>query len=64
VTTIDGRDQLVFYLTLQEDIPLGPNRTVEVQAFLPNSSEPDFIGRATQTISSRETPVVVNLNPI
>jgi hypothetical protein len=62
--TVDGRDQLVFYLTLQKDIPLGPNRTVEVQAFLPNSSEPNFIGRITQTISSRETPVVVILKRI
>jgi len=61
--TINERDQLVFYLTLSEEVkvPLGPNRTFTVQAFPPNASQPNFIGRTTQTILSRDTSVVVTL---
>jgi hypothetical protein len=66
--TIDGRDKLVFYLTLPEgvDVPPGPSRTFTVRAFLPGSSEPDFDGSTTQTFLSPDTPVVVNLdlNPV
>jgi hypothetical protein len=62
--TIEGHDQLVFYLTLPEEVPLGPNRTFTVQAFLPNSPEPVLRGRATETISSPDTPVVIELEPL
>ena len=61
--TIGGRDQLVFYLTLEREIPLGPNRTFTVRAFLPGSLTPDFIGSKTQTISRLDTSIVVDLNP-
>lgn len=64
--TIGGRDELIFYLKLPDEvaIPLGPNRTFMVRAFLPNAPEPNFIGRTTQTILSLDIPIVVDLFPV
>jgi hypothetical protein len=60
--TVDGRSQLSFIFT--EHIPPGRDRVFTVQAFPPNATLPNFIGRTTQDVDSEETEVAITLLPV